>query len=134
MNALAQVFTERHCSMCKRLKPLEAFSPSAMRCLDCNRTYQRERNARIREGTWKPRGYEQRGRPFPIVSAPPPTSPVEPEQLSAIPGAAEASLRFAIEAFMVEFGFTALKVTYTRLEGEIARKHRLDIAREGWIA
>lgn len=46
----------------------------------------------------------------------------------------ETALRLALLAYMAEFGFTALKVTYTRLEGEVARTHRLELAREGWIA
>lgn len=46
----------------------------------------------------------------------------------------ETALRLAMLAYMAEFGFTKLRVTYTRLEGEIARVRRRELAAEGWIA
>lgn len=123
MNALARAFETRRCTMCKTTKPAEAFSSTSLRCRDCNRAYQKDRNRKLRAGTWKPHGVMQ--------VTPPKLAHTGAASTSA---QAEASLRYALEAFMVEFGFTALKVTYTRLEGELSKKHRLDLAREGWIA
>lgn len=48
--------------------------------------------------------------------------------------AVETELKAALKAYMAEFGFTQLRVTYTRLENEIAREHRLELFLEGWVA
>jgi hypothetical protein len=44
----------RYCYTEARYLPVGRFSPNASRCRRCQRAYQNERKARIREGTWTP--------------------------------------------------------------------------------
>lgn len=48
--------------------------------------------------------------------------------------AKDADLREAMEAFLMDFGFTALRVTIGRLESELSKEHRQLLALQGWIA
>lgn len=134
MTAAAQVFAEKHCPNCRRMKPVEAFR-SHCYCLECRAAYQRARHKAIREGSWKPKTrceYTAQRASAVIRDAQPPEPP--PPLFPPVTEAAEDRLRTLMLAFMAEFGFTALHVTYVKLEGEVARKRRMDVAREGWIA
>lgn len=139
MSAAAQVFDERHCPNCRRMKPAEEFR-SHCYCTECKRTYNQSRYAKMQDGTWKPKTVAERAPPRPRLVERVPDPVVEVQQTVYVAVAAvttpaqEARLEAAMEAFMLEFGFTTLRVVYTRLEGSIGRKHRLELAREGWIA
>jgi hypothetical protein len=130
----ALVFVERHCSKCRRLRPVEQFRFSRY-CADCIATYNRQRNAAIQDGTWTPKTIAERApRRCGVDYQPLVEAVAERAQPLVITPEGEHALRAAIEAFMDEFGFTALRVTFTRLEGEIAHTRRLELAVQGWIA
>lgn len=46
----------------------------------------------------------------------------------------DEALREAMAMFLVAFGFTALRLTVSRLENELAKEHRELLALQGWIA
>lgn len=99
----------RRCPRCKLEKHAEAFTPVDCYCRACrgeiNTEYAQKRKLRY--------------------ASQPAISPADTP---------EHRLRVAMLAYMREFGFSRLRVTYTRLEGEIARSKRIELAREGWIA
>jgi hypothetical protein len=61
-----------------------------------------------------------------------------PLKISAIidlpPRNHEARLKSAMRDVLFERGFTKLKSTVAKLEGELAREYRDLVAREGWVA
>jgi hypothetical protein len=135
------ILPERHCPNCRLLRPVDQFR-SHRYCVECQADYHARRYQRMQDGSWKPKTPAERApqRPRILPGAKPVTPACGPELKYTGPAPAvstpdqEAQLRHALEAFMVEFGFTALRVVYARLEGEIARKHRRTLARDGWIA
>jgi hypothetical protein len=128
MNAIAPVFAERHCTCCWLLKPREEFAAHPTWCRECKSKYMRDRYAAQKAGTWKAKPREEYRRPRSIPQ------PARNPAANIVPFGAETVLRAAMVSFLMAFGFTALRATLTRLEGEIAREHREQLAREGWIA
>jgi hypothetical protein len=125
---------ERHCPNCRRLKPVEEFRSNRY-CVTCKASYARHRYAEMKAGTWKPKAREEYAPPRPRITGAVPVEAVHVHPTAApTTSAQETRLREALEAFMLEFGFTTLRVVYARLEGEVARKFRGTLARDGWIA
>lgn len=122
--ALAGAILTRRCGLCRNLRPLEDFTgPTSAYCRPCKSAYNSQRAKAVRAGTWVP-GVT----PILPPSAPKPVSPL-PEPIDA-----EDRLRAAMANFAMQRGFSALRNTCARIEGEIARANRIALAREGWIA
>jgi hypothetical protein len=126
VNIAARSLILRECPRCLVRQPLADFSPCSSYCRPCKRTYDRVRAQRLRSGTWQP--YIKGN------SLPPPPRPIPVAVVASSPADVESGLRSAMAAFLRECGFTALRKTYVRLENELARSKRVELAREGWIA